>query len=465
MNTFKSASALPWGSAVGAGVGLAVVFTLSPLTVLTTAAVAMVAVLAGRGLLPSERRILSALLWTAFAARAAAVAVLFLVSDHDSQAAGILFGDEAYTLARALRIRNIVLGIPALKYDYVVAFDEYGRNSYLGFVTSLQLLLGPSPYGLRLVSSLTFLTGAVLLFRLVYRGFGTLPSFLGLTLLLFLPTWFLWSIAVLKEPLYFLFAATALTATVECIRRRGWRRRVLLALLAAGAVFALRNLREGAVVLIVSGLAIGSVLFLLVASARRFVAASAAFAILAAAVLTNASVQQRVLKGLEAAASVHLGHVFTVGQSYKLLDEGFYATLNVHPSLTASEAARFVVRAAISFLVVPLPSQMTMRGLMQLPEHLIWYALVFLAPVGIAAGIARDRLGTAMLVGYTLPTAAVVALTNGNVGTLIRFRGLVTPYLVWFACLGACAVMQRVLVRAHSMHPATPHLHEARDTA
>src|SRR6266540_2439924 len=369
MNTFKSASALPWGSAVGAGVGLAVVFTLSPLTVLTTAAVAMVAVLAGRGLLPSERRILSALLWTAFAARAAAVAVLFLVSDHDSQAAGILFGDEAYTLSRALRI-------PALKYDYVVAFDEYGRNSYLGFVTSLQLLLGPSPYGLRLVSSLTFLTGAVLLFRLVYRGFGTLPSFLGLTLLLFLPTWFLWSIAVLKEPLYFLFAATALTATVECIRRRGWRRRVLLALLAAGAVFALRNLREGAVVLIVSGLAIGSVLLLLVASARRFVAASAAFAILAAAVLTNASVQQRVLKGLEAAASVHLGHVFTVGQSYKLLDEGFYATLNVHPSLTASEAARFVVRAAISFLVVPLPSQMTMRGLMQLPEHLIWYALV-----------------------------------------------------------------------------------------
>ena len=48
----------------------------------------------------------------------------------------------------------------------------------------------------------------------------------------------------------------------------------------------------------------------------------------------------------------------------------------------------------------------------------------------------RDPLLVSLLVGYVLPTAAVLALVNGNVGTLVRLRGLVTPFLVWIGALG-----------------------------
>jgi hypothetical protein len=49
-----------------------------------------------------------------------------------------------------------------------------------------------------------------------------------------------------------------------------------------------------------------------------------------------------------------------------------------------------------------------------------------------------------MLVGYVVPTAAALALTNGNVGTLLRLRGTVTPYLIWPAVVGFCATLQRL---------------------
>jgi hypothetical protein len=49
-----------------------------------------------------------------------------------------------------------------------------------------------------------------------------------------------------------------------------------------------------------------------------------------------------------------------------------------------------------------------------------------------------------LLVAAILPTAAVVALTTGNVGTLVRLRGLVTPFLVWLGALGGIVALRRI---------------------
>jgi hypothetical protein len=59
----------------------------------------------------------------------------------------------------------------------------------------------------------------------------------------------------------------------------------------------------------------------------------------------------------------------------------------------------------------------------------------------------RDPLVAALLFGYAAVAAVSVALVSGNVGTLIRHRGLALPYLVWLSAVGACELMTR-LVRA-----------------
>ena len=114
-------------------------------------------------------------------------------------------------------------------------------------------------------------------------------------------------------------------------------------------------------------------------------------------------------------------------------------------TLTAAEAARYVFRAALSFITVPLPWQLaSTRELSYMPEQLFWYVLLALLPFGLVAGWRRDRLVTSLLAGYVLPTAAALALTNGNVGTLLRLRGIVIPYLLWVSAVGFCAVLQRL---------------------
>src|SRR3989338_7033826 len=67
---------------------------------------------------------------------------------------------QAFALARSWRLRNVLLGIPQLKYDYMIAFEGYGRSSYLWVMTFLQVLVGPAPYVLRVLNAALFL-GAV----------------------------------------------------------------------------------------------------------------------------------------------------------------------------------------------------------------------------------------------------------------------------------------------------------------
>src|SRR5438046_3031365 len=115
------------------GVVAGALYTVSPLTAWCVALVVLVLTVAGRGLPQSERRWLNALLVIALAARLVAIGSIFIVKTplHDDESVAMLNGDEAYGMSRALRTRDVLTGAPVTQYDYFVAYDEYGRNSYI----------------------------------------------------------------------------------------------------------------------------------------------------------------------------------------------------------------------------------------------------------------------------------------------------------------------------------------------
>ena len=47
------------------------------------------------------------------------------------------------------------------------------------------------------------------------------------------------------------------------------------------------------------------------------------------------------------------------------------------------------------------------------------------------------RRSATTLAAHAAAVMMMVALTSGNIGTLIRHRGLALPYLAWLAGLGA----------------------------
>jgi hypothetical protein len=449
-------------TAILLGIVAGALYSVSPLTAWCGVIAAIVLTLAGRGLPEAERHALNALLIAALVARLAAVGAMFVINTpmHDDESVAMLTGDEAYGLSRAIRTRDVLTGAPVTQYDYFVAYDEYGRNTYITALSAIQMLFGPTPYSMRLLNALLFVVAAILLFRLTRSAFGPLPAFGGLAVLLFLPTLFAWSISLLKEPLYLLVTAVVLTGVARAVRGPSWQARVLAILGATASLVVARDLRPAATALILSGLGIGIAAFWFLSSPLRYRLAVVAIAVLAAVgLLTRSSAPQRLGAALDAAAKTQTGHVFTVGHSYKVLDAGFYfmpvtpiqSTLSVAPE----EAARYILRSAASFITVPWPWEFaSARELLYLPEHVLWYVMVAFLPVGLVAGWRRDRFVTMVLAGYMIPTAAAIALTNGNVGTLLRLRGIVIPYIVWLSAVGFVAALQWTATRTMRSVPA-----------
>jgi hypothetical protein len=232
-----------------------------------------------------------------------------------------------------------------------------------------------------------------------------------------------------------------------------------LLVLAAGSIWILDDLRRGAVILSVSGLACGLAIRALGATRWPFAIAAAGMVAALVVIAIVPALQQRVLAGLTSAAKQHSGHVFTVGHAYKLLDDGFYMNPATPAAstivLTPWQATRFVARSAATFILTPLPWEA--RSLSErayLPEHLLWYLLVLMLPFGIAEGWRRDAWATSMVLGFIVPTAITLAMTNGNIGTLLRLRGLVTPYMAWISALGLCVVADRLCAAWPSRLPA-----------
>ena len=447
-----------------AGLALALLFTASPVGVIVLAMAPAVAVLAGHRLDRDERRVFFTIFGVALLARLVAVLGLLAlgIPGHSDLALGSLTGDQAYNVSRSLRTRDILRGFGGLThYDYFVTTDEYGRTSYITLLTVLQYVFGPSPFGLRLLNALMFVTGAAILFRTLRPRFGMLASSLGLVVVVVLPSLFYASISVLKEPLYFLASSACLAAAIGLGRRRPAMSWIALAALAAVCIWILDDLRRGAVVLSLAGLVCG-VAIRVIGSTRWPLATVAALLIASLGVIAMVpSLQQRALTGISATAKQHSGHVFTRGHAYKLLDEGFYINPTTPAAstwvLTPWQAARFVARAAASFILTPLPWEA--RSLSErayLPEHLLWYFLVLMLPFGVAEGWRRDPWATSMVIGFVLPMAAALAMTNGNVGTLLRLRGLVTPYIAWVSMLGFCVVAEWCCARWRDLPGMAP---------
>jgi hypothetical protein len=442
---------------LGAGAGLLVAAAqaASPLTVLVAVAAPFLFALAGRGLPDDERRTLQLVLGIALVTRVIVIAAMFLAGlpKLDDLSVGALTGDESYNLARALRGRDIIIGAPVTYYDYVVATETYGQTSYLSLLSIIQVIFGPTPYGMRVLNALLFLTGATLLFRIARPAFGFPAAIASLGVLLFLPSLLLMSVSLLKEPLYFLVCSVLLAGLVHTARSRRWQELAVTLPLLAASLWILNDLRRGALPLALVGIALGLMIRFVGGHRWRVGVAAGLLAIGTLLVTFQPDLRARAIRGVETAARLHAGHVFTVGHAYKLMDEGFYVsretpgTWEMH--LTPPQALRFLVRAAVSFVVTPWPWEIiSIRELIFLPEQLVWYLIIALLPFGIAGGWRRDPWLTAVLVGYTLPIAATLAVTTGNVGTLVRLRGLVSPHLLWLSVLGFFVLANHLLVSA-----------------
>jgi hypothetical protein len=425
------------------GVILGVLYTLSPLTVLCLGALAALGYLIARELTPRERAWFTGLAALAITIRLVAIAALFLLADPSKPYANF-FGDEELFKSRTLWLRNIGLGVPVSPADMIYVFDEVGRSSYLYLLAYIQALVGEAPYGNNVFNATVFVAAVMVSYWLIRRVYGGIAALAGAIFLWLVPSLFSWSISVLKEPLYVLVAVIELVAAYYIVRAPRLWQRAVAAISVVAAAIALGSLRVGGTELAVVGTLVGLPAGLLATRPRLAFATIAALPIVIVLAAMQPRVQERALLEIQDAAFQHWGHVATPGYSYKLLDPRLYVDMGRRAvyTMTWPEAGRYVVRAFWNFLTVPRSSQVESRSaLAYLPEQALWYSILFLLPIGIVAGLRRDPVLTCLLLAHGLAASGMVALTSGNIGTLIRHRGLTFPYFTWLAALGACSLI------------------------
>lgn len=433
-----------WRLAAAAGVGIGVVYTVSPLTVGFAVAMLLLFRRTVSGIEGDERRWIATLLVAAIVLRAAAIAGLFVLTDHAKTPFGSFFGDEEYFIKRSIWLGNIALGIPVHGADVIYAFDDYSATSYLYVLAFVQILVGPAPYGVHWLGVACYLTASVLLYRLVRTTLGAVPALVGMGLLLFLPSLFAWSISALKEPLFFLLTALSVVLAVRVARGPGWIVRLFAAIAIAALAAALETVRAAAAALSAASLAGGFVLGALVPRPRLLLPVLVAIPIVMGAVLSRPRVQYVTYTAVQNAARQHWGHVATPGLVYRALDDRFYPDKSEISDMQFAEAARFVVRSFERYVVVPAPWDIqSVSALAYLPEQIVWSLMIAVLPFGVLVAFRRDAIVAGLLFSHAAVAAVTVALISGNIGTLVRHRGLALPYLIWLSAVGACELAAR----------------------
>ena len=425
--------------AAAAGLALGAAWAFSPLTILLGGAILWMCAHCVAGLAGRERTHVARILSIAVGARAIVIGLLLLATRPEQEPFFALFPDSRYMLDRSLWIRNIWLGVTIGPHQSLGIFDPYAASSYPFVLAALQMLAGPSPYALCLLSVCALTAGALLFHRMIRETFGGPAATVALGSIVLWPTLFAWSVSVLRESFQFQLGAVVAAALYYFVRCSSWRARAAWAALLVAALAILSTLRSGTVEIALVAVAL--------ALAFRAVAArpSLALALVVVSAFAFWRAEDRIVPMIRLAADRHIGHVMSAGRSYRLLDEQYYAAGT--PSLagmTAGDSIEYLARSAGAFLAEPKPWRAgSLSEIAMIPQQAAWYGALAAALIGVAIGLRRDAWLTSILAAYPVAGLIIIGPNSGNIGTLVRHRDMIVPFVLALAAVGLMALASR----------------------
>jgi hypothetical protein len=439
---------------------LAAVMVLSPVTLLTGLILIGITAGACHGLTGAERRVVLTTVAVAIGLRVALILALFLVSEPNHIISFPYDGDGLWEKLRSLWIRNHWLGVPVHPRQLEDAITLYGWSSYIWLMAYVQFLLGPSPYAIHLLSVCCFVGSAVLLYRIIRRPFGPTAAYVALAATLFMPTLLMWSVAAMRESFYVLALTLFAVGLVWAARHPSLLLRLSGVALALFAIWLGDTIRVGAIVILGASGAVAVAGNFLTRRPYLLLIAALAVVPVGVRVMERPAVQARALDRLREAAIIHRGNVREEGHGYKLLDQRLY---QIEPfregayTMTWPEAERYVVRALVAVVALPVPwDTASTTELLFIPQQIVWYAIVLFAIAGTIRGLRTAPMVAWVLIGLGAVTCVLMAPNEGNVGTMVRHRDTVLPFILGLAALGVVSVLRSVGAWSHPMTPPAP---------
>jgi 4-amino-4-deoxy-L-arabinose transferase-like glycosyltransferase len=366
-------------------------------------------------------------------------------------AGGFLTGDDASYFRLASQSARYLQGAPL---DPRYSPPLWGGDAYLfgGFVyleTALFVIFGPDVRIPILLNAALAIVAALLIFDATKRLFGPTAGFVAAAIVAFFPSLILWSALNLKDSLTTTGAVLAVWAAIQF----QFRPRPVYFVLQFATGQALITLRSyvAATISIVALLSVP----LAALSLPRRAGATALAGILTAVIIVQSlnaigsGIGEQLLLAFEhERAAMAIGartgfvptpspvltvapSVLTAAPSTPLVSTSPPASTTQHPDEVAPVPGRtlsYLPTGLAYALLAPFPlSARRLQEIVAAPEMVVWYLWV----VAGAATIWRERRRWTYFAPLVLTIGGlmlVLALAEGNVGTLFRHRAMVIPF-------------------------------------
>lgn len=346
----------------------------------------------------------------------------------------------------------------------VAPSEQYWLNTYTLTEAALYYVIGHHPLAMKLLNCLFGALTAGLVFLIARRLFGERAGVFAGVAAAFFPSTFLWSLTNLKETMFLCAAALLLWLLTLLITTGRWV--LIVPVLAAFAwvgglrfhIQAMLGVLVPATVLLQNRqqqphrgaqavvLATGCAMLLVFSSGSQFFGVG-----------TEYLNQRRYCAAVGAESAYIPTDQETAAEECWATDAQPAAQPAAQPVLdptaqpdslslvarSARDLVAWLPMGSIYALAAPFP-WMAERTVDRatIPEMVAWYGAVVLGLIGLARHW-RGWREYAHLLGYIGAILLMLALTTGNLGTLVRHRGMIIPFVLIFSGAGAAWLLER----------------------
>lgn len=366
------------------------------------------------------------------------LAIIFVQSYCFSRGITDIFGDASDNIEQG---KNVVIylkeGNDTLKKWFFepTSYNIHGKTFFNGlfFIT-----FGKDLISLKFLNSLCIVLLSWQIYDLTRKIYSSAAGKIAMSIILFWPTLFLWSITDLKESHLFLSVISLFWVLNNLIKATEIKSRLfysILAIISAYYAISIRGRILLPLILVILPVISGYYLFLWCLGKNYKPVRRPILFTLTAGIFLLISYRLPILQTFktyyEATIGYQISFLNSGGWNYNLIGD----TQNYY---TISFFFKYLSGAWYHFLFEPLPWHIFSKSMLAAyPMTIVWYSMLIFSLIGVIKlyriGKIKEIIPSLIFVVLYITS---VGMSVPNIGTMVRFRDTIMPFIAIFASCG-----------------------------
>jgi hypothetical protein len=349
-----------------------------------------------------------------------------------------IVGDEVGIHQRAWALANTLKGarLPEIQAKSLLNFGQYGWSLQVNILGFLYYLFGIVPVLGKCLNSLFGVLTGILVYFTTKKLFGIKTAKLAGILTVFFPTLFFWSITNLKDSIFIFILTFVAFSFTSFLKTRKVKYLLLLALLLP--LIALY--RTGIIALLIIPMLVCALV-----NKKWLFAKVVVIFILSLTLLFNSQAHNYLLKKIREKDNFsnivmrQKANGDSAESAYVIYPERFYnyhRYENVYP-ITVNELIPSFTKGFTFLMFKPFPWDIDNKAKLAFyPIAVLWLVLFPFFIIGLFFSFRKEYGSSIFLILLFLSIAIMLSLTEGNIGTMVRHRDMLTPIYLIYSSLG-----------------------------